>query len=140
MSKLTPIISLWNPWAIWVGLGWKTIETRTHRRFASLVGKRIGIHSALKWDDTALETAAPFLSWTQLYETEKMLKIGGAICWTVYVTEYRELDPLDNARALIDCTHVTRYGLFLKDVEAIEVIPCKGKQGIWYHDLSGGAR
>ena len=132
---VVPVISLWNPWAIWVGLGWKKIETRTHERFKGLVGKQIGIHSALKWDDTALELAGEYLSEDQRIQTRGFLRVGGAICWTAYVTAHRELDPLDSKAALIDCEHVTRYGLFLSDVTMIEVIPCKGKQGIWYHEL-----
>ena len=134
MTRL-PIISLWNPWAIWVGLGWKTIETRTHQRFKSLVGKTIGIHSAVKWDEDAIWVARPWLTDAQVRQTQNMLRIGGAICWTAFVLSFRELDPLDNAQALIDCTHVTRYGLFLRDVKQIELIPCRGKQGIWYHDV-----
>ena len=47
------VISLWRPWCFWVMLGWKTIETRTHDRFANMMGKRIGIHAAQKWDDEA---------------------------------------------------------------------------------------
>lgn len=132
---LIPVISLYNPWAIWVGLGWKKIETRTHRRFASLVGKTIGIHAGLKWDEGAIETAREWLSPEQIKRTQKMLRVGGAICWTAFVTEHRELDPLDNRSALIDCTHVTRYGLFLKDVTTIDVITCRGKQGIWYYEV-----
>ena len=130
-----PIITLYPPWAIWVGLGWKTIETRTHPRFRSLVGKTIGIHSAIKWDETAIDAARPFLPNEQIFSTQRMLRVGGAIRWTALVTAHRELNPLDNARALIDCTHVTRYGLFLDEVKQIEVIPCRGKQGIWYHEV-----
>jgi hypothetical protein len=39
-------ISLHQPWATWVALGWKTIETRMHARFKGLVGQRIAIHAA----------------------------------------------------------------------------------------------
>jgi hypothetical protein len=135
VNTLMPVISMWNPWATWVGIGWKKIETRTHRRLASLVGKTVGIHAALKWDEGAIEAARPWLNYEQIRMTQNMLRVGGAICWTAFVTAHRELDPLDNALALIDCTHVTRYGLFLRDVQAIEIIPCRGKQGIWYHEI-----
>ena len=127
-----PVISLWMPWANWVSLGWKTIETRLHRRFSSLAGKTIGIHCSLKWDDTALDAARDFLSPDQVTATGQFLRVGGAIICTAEVQECRELDPLDNARALIDCTHVTRYGLILRNIQTIEAIPCRGKQGIWY--------
>lgn len=50
------VITLWQPWATWVVLGWKTIETRLHPRFASLAGQVIGIHAGLKFDDLAMDT------------------------------------------------------------------------------------
>jgi hypothetical protein len=132
---IMPVISMYGPWANWVGLGWKTIETRTHNRFKSLAGKRIGIHKTLRWDDGAIDLARPFLDECQIAHTRTFLHLGGAIFWTAFVKEHRELDPLDNKAALIDCTHVTRYGLFLEDVQMIEMIPCNGKQGIWYHEI-----
>ena len=132
MSDMMPVISMYGPWANWVGLGWKKIETRTHERFKSLVGKRIGIHVTLKWDDGAIDAAREYLDAHQINLSCRFLKVGGAICWTAFVREHRELNSLDNKDALIDCTHVTRYGLFLEDVETVEAIPCKGKRGIWY--------
>jgi len=129
---------MYSPWANWVGLGWKTIETRTHDRFKSLVGKRIGIHKALKWDDDALRIAAPYLTSIQQAARFGFLKVGGAICWTAYVKEHRRLCPCDAPAALIEC-ETERYGLLLEDVQTIEMIPCKGKQGIWYYDIPEAA-
>jgi hypothetical protein len=127
-----PIITLWQPWAQWVALGWKTIETRKHKKFASLVGKRIGIHAALRWDDAALDLAGEFLTPAERSATTEFLRVGGAVICEAFVREHRELNTLDNRDALIDCMHITRYGLILKDVRIIEAIPQKGKQGIWY--------
>lgn len=135
MSDRMPIITLYPPWANWVTLGWKTIETRTHTRFRSLVGKRIGIHAALTWDLNAIPQASAFLDEYRLRESEQFLRVGGAIICTALAEAHRELDPLDSAAALIDCTHIRRYGLFLKDIQLIECIPCRGHQGIWYHDI-----
>jgi hypothetical protein len=132
----TPVISMYGPWANWVGLGWKTIETRTHDRFKSLVGKRIGIHKALKWDKDALVLAHPYLSNDQRERTMRFLRVGGAICWTALVKEHRALNESDSQAALIDCGETNRFGMFLEDVQMIEMIPCKGKQGIWYYDIT----
>ena len=41
-----PCISLWQPWASLIALGWKTVETRGHNRFACLAGRRIAIPAA----------------------------------------------------------------------------------------------
>ena len=134
-----PVISLWGPWASWVSLGWKTIETRRHKRFVSLVGRRIGIHITSKWDDTAIEQARPYLTEAQICASQQFLKIGGAIICTALVDRFDVLSDEYSDRALIDCGSVRRYGLFLSQIETIPVIPVAGKQGIWYHDFSVGA-
>jgi hypothetical protein len=134
-----PIISLWMPWANWVMLGWKTIETRLHRRFYSLAGKTIGIHASLRWDDGAIDAARPYLTEKQITQTLNFLRIGGAIIGTVYVPTVRELAAEDSARALIDCDAVKRHGLELMYRNPIEAIPCRGKQGIWYADVPQSA-
>lgn len=132
MIEKIPVISMWMPWAFWVSLEWKPIETRTHKRFAGLVGKRIGIHCSLKWDDAAIEAARNYMSLAQRIITNRMLKISGAIICTAFVKEFRKLTAADSQLALIDCGSVERHGLILEDVQTIEAIPCKGKQGIWY--------
>ena len=137
-NELMPVISLWKPWANWVALEWKTIETRTHKRFACLLGKRIGIHCSMRWDDAAIDAARAYLTEYQIVQTNNFLRTGNAIICTALVTGFRELYPLDNQQALIDCTHVTRYGLILSDIQRIELIPCKGKQGIWYVPVLNG--
>ena len=129
-----PVISLWGPWANWVSLGWKTIETRTHKRFVSLVGRRIGIHVTSKWDDTAIDQARPYLTEAQICTSQRFLKIGGAIICTAWVKRFDVLSAKDSARSLIDCGSVRRYGLFLTEIMTIPLIAAKGKQGIWYHD------
>jgi hypothetical protein len=129
----TPIISLWMPWANWVMLGWKTVETRRHNRFRNLEGKRIGIHATAKWDDTAIEAARPYLSEEQISDTLGFLRIGGAILGTVQV-EWASHQPLAAQfckSALIECV-TERYGLYLRFPRIIEAIPARGKQGIWY--------
>lgn len=130
-----PVISMWMPWANWVGLGWKTIETRTHRRFQSLAGRQIAIHCAVKWDKSATKAALAYLTPNQVGATERFLKIGGAVCWLATVAEHRRLTPADERAALIECS-TERYGLVLTDIRSIgEAIPMKGRQGIWYADL-----
>ena len=126
------VISLWMPWAFWVSLKWKPIETRLHRRFASLVGKRIGIHCSLKWDNMAIDAAAKYLTPEQIIHTKNMLRMGGAVICTALVESFRKLTAEDSPLALIDCGSTERYGLILKDVETVEAIPCKGRQGIFY--------
>lgn len=136
-------ISLWQPWAQWVMLGWKTIETRTHNRFKSLVGKRVGIHATHKWDRATAKLALPYLTKEQLEQTGKMYdqwQTSGQLLGTVEVTQSRLLVPADAPQAMIECD-TTRYGLFLRDPQPFEKpIPAKGMQGIWRHKMDDSLR
>jgi hypothetical protein len=123
------------PWANWVALRWKPVETRLHKRFRTLVGKRIGIHCSLKWDKTAIGQASKYITPEQIIQTRHMLKIGGAVICTAIVKEFRKLTANDSQAALIDCGEIERYGLLLEDVQIIEAVPCKGRQGVWYMNL-----
>ena len=129
-----PIITLWQPWASWIALGWKTIETRTHPRFKCLSGQRIGIHAGVKWDDNATKIALPYLTAEQIERTYKFLRIGGAIIATAHVKDFRLVTVKDSPAALIDCDreHTLRWGLILDEIQVLDAIPMKGAQGIWY--------
>ena len=86
----------------------------------------------MKWDDRALDAASDWLTEGQRIQTRNFLRTGNAVIATAYVVDHRLLDPLDEPQALIDCTHIDRYGLILADIRTIEAIPCNGKQGIFY--------
>ena len=130
--NLMPIITLHQPWAQWVMLGWKPIETRTHGRFKCLEGKRIGIHAGLKWDSDWIKKACEFLTAQQIVETNRFERIGGAVICKALVKQAYWLDGQHSPYALIDCGDTRRFGLILDDIQRIEPIPAKGKQGIWY--------
>jgi len=112
--------------------GWKTIETRTHNRFACLDKKTILIHAGQKTDAAAINN--PYLTKEQLLYNPYEV-INGFILGSAYVQYIGCLDPDDGVNALIEC-ETLRYGLLLEDVNVFsEPIPCKGEMGIWYFDL-----
>lgn len=130
-QRKIPLISMYRPWANWVALEWKRIETRLHNRFKNLVGQTIAIHAG-RWDDDALETAKPYLTDDQYEET--MLwqhKAQPAVICTAFVYRARLCVPVDATDALIECD-TERHGLFLNDIRpVIPPIEMKGHQGIW---------
>lgn len=138
MDRRTPIISMWQPWAQWVELGWKTIESRRHKRFASLAGQRIGIHRAQHWDDGWIEDARRYLTDEQFEQTMEMPTLGSIVRCTVLVTVHRPLTIKDEPAALIECSSL-RYALVLVDREIFEPIWMNGRQLIWRADLNGRA-
>lgn len=111
---------------------WKTIETRTHGRFACLKGKRILIHAGQRTDEGAINN--PYLTRDQLLFNPDEV-VNGVILGSAFVSDFRMLDSGNSKAALIECASTTRYGLFLKNIDRWEVpIPVKGEMGIWYYD------
>lgn len=139
LFDVIPVITLWQPWAQWVMLGWKRTETRTHAKFKLLVGQRIGIHVGQKWDPWALHEAQGFLNKQQSEETHNRTGIfgvlqdaPGCIIATAFVKEHRLLGANDAKAALIECD-TRRWGLVLTDLVVTRFTKAPGKQGIWYH-------
>lgn len=139
-------ISLWQPWATWVALGWKTIETRRHARFRRLVGQRVAIHAAKKWDPKWRDLAESFLSNEQLFSTinhEFMWPRGAIVCTVrVRAADWFDIgDPYYNYEEIARhalCAAEGRFLLWLEQIQAFKKpIPWKGRQGIFVgpHEL-----
>lgn len=136
-----PVITLWQPWATWVILGWKTIETRTHNRFKSLAGKTIYIHAAKKWDANAVSWALPWMTPAMKEDYQYQDYLEGAIIGTAFVKEHIALTLPYSQKALISCDdRYARFGLILRDIKAVLPIYVSGKQGIWSHEYSEGEK
>jgi hypothetical protein len=99
------------------------------------VGRTIGIHAALKWDDNWYEAAHFYLCQSMIDETKEFLHVGGGVICTVHVNGHRELTTNDSHKAKIECHKTKRFGLILADPKIIEVVPMKGRQGIWFADI-----
>lgn len=124
-------ITLWQPWASWIALGWKSIETRTHHQFAHLVGKRIGIHAGLRWDDQAIGLASPWLTLQQQHMSEELRAVRGVLVCTSMVLGHGILTADHNQRSLIRIQG-RRYGLLLGEPKVlVEPIRLTGHQGAW---------
>jgi hypothetical protein len=114
-------------------LGDKSIETRTHNRFRSLLGKRIGIHAGMSTDTSAWDN--PYLS-----KKEKAMKmedlLHGVVLGTAFVYDFQLLNKSHSKMALVDCGSTQRWGLFLNEINVFnKPVPAKGEMGIWYFNL-----
>lgn len=131
------VISMHQPWASWVALGWKTIETRTHDRFKNLVGQTIGIHAAKHWDKEWYEKASRYLNLLSRIKTTNDLIINaprGFLIATVFVDGFRLLNGNDSGKAKCYCYDNNLYGLILSDIRRVQPIPMRGFQGIFNYD------
>ena len=152
-----PALTLHEPWATWIAVGLKTIETRTHDRYKSLIGKQIAIHAGQRFDKGAIKTAhdallpdASYNHHSPTIETaiELLSKLiaaarnprhGHVVCMShIWATRWLSRD--DSPDALIDCTPqnagsrecVKRFGFFLGETERVlDPTVYKGHQGIW---------
>ncbi len=130
-----PVITLWQPWTSWIAEGWKTIETRTHRKFSCLAGRRILIHAGSHWDRDAIDAARNYLTPEQIARTSEFYGVFGKILCSAWVNGHLECCKEDERKALIECRSIRRYGLWLSNIKKIEPpILTKGKQGIWYYN------
>lgn len=135
-------ISLWSPWAQWVIMNWKGIETRYHQRFKGLTGQRIAIHAAKKLDKEALIQGLldrePALT---ALETENMIRYvfmtRGTILGTVLVSDALWAPNVDftereewNRKAMCDVSG--KFCLFMNEVKPLpRAVPFIGRQGIF---------
>ena len=134
-------LTLWQPWATFIALGMKTIETRTHDRYSWLVGKRLAIHAGKRWDRTGIpraravlrrpEAAAPLppgMTWENL-ERVARAQAGHVIC-TAKVMAHKRCRAHDAFAALCDCEG--DYGLVLDELRTLDhAVPAKGHRGVW---------
>jgi hypothetical protein len=135
-TTVFPAITLYQPWATWIIRGWKDIETRTHDRFKSLVGKWVLIHAGMSTDGSDLTRMNPYLTRDQIMKDPDEM-VNGAILGMAFVYRSCKLTGESSHRALINCQSTIRYGLFLEGIEKFpEPIYCKGEMGIWYFDLA----
>jgi hypothetical protein len=136
MIDAVPTITLYQPWATWVALGWKTIETRAHQRLKSLAGKWIGIHAGKHWDANAIAPTnegaiMKIHGWER--ETRMARNVACAVIAIAHVKEHRWLDARDSAAALCDCGFYSVYGLVFDQIHKLpEPVPMPGGRLIWY--------
>lgn len=142
-----PAITLIQPWASWVHLGWKTAETRTSMMLLRrLENKRFYIHAGKAWDENALPTAERWLTVEQIEHTVKFLYfIRGQILCVVEGGKARPMQIEQERQALIEYKYPLvigeptektqwrqRYALPVKVVEQVESRPfVRGQQGVW---------
>ena len=125
-------ITLWEPWATLIALGYKTIETRRHARFRGLVGERIAIHAGQKWDEFARAKTLLYLGALRFNRALGRRHPWGEIVCTAFVDGFLQLESRYSRQALCECgPHL--YGIALTDVRAVDPpVPCTGHQGIWH--------
>lgn len=133
-----PTITLIQPWASFVLWGWKSLETRTHPRLASLKGRRFWLHAGKAWDPNCIDGAGAALRWMTQEQVESTMNnafnVRGCIIGMCQAGDHRLLSTVDSGPAMIDCglSSPQRWGLEIAWTSYYKPIFIRGKQGIWY--------
>ena len=135
-------ITIWQPWASLIALGYKTIETRTHSRLGCLHDprERFAIHAACRFDEWAAGVIAGVLErWRAHYPrlpvtSEQLADPNawprGAVVGTARGVGFGVLNERYELSALCPCDGL--WGLFVADARALpEPVPARGFQGVW---------
>jgi len=135
-----PVITLHQPYAQFIMMGWKIIETRPHNRFKSLEGKTIFIHAGAHWEKNWYQFSGKYMTDDQVRQTvnwSMFKRLKPQIVCSVFVKKNAKLNSeCESKKALIDCYEKdNRYGLFLINTKVIDPIIIKGSQGIWHYNL-----
>ncbi len=132
-------ITLWQPWATFVEVGWKSIEIRTHQRLKGLIGQRVAIHAAKKIDTNCLlNRFIPYMDSIQRLNLWKHVdRCRGHIICTATVADARWAPNVDfvereewNGKAM--CEVAGKFCLFLENIKPLKNrVPFRGRQGIF---------
>lgn len=130
-SRGLPTLTLWQPWASLIAAGFKTIETRTHDKFAGLKHRRIAIHAGRRYHNEADDMIRRYSAEAMRWMKENLRgKDSGRILCTAFVLDARPLQPFDSKTALCDAGGL--HGLILDRIQVFDFrIIAKGQQGIW---------
>jgi hypothetical protein len=138
------VISIWNPYALLLAHGHKTIETRGWPAPKSLIGQRIGIASTkiIRPDQrTAFEDEhfQEFYKQTGLFERLEDMPNGcllatGLLHSCDMMTE-EDLDDITEEEKIYGWFEPGRYAWRMRAVEKLaNPLPVRGAQGVWELD------
>lgn len=114
-------LSLSQPWAAVVAAGLKSIENRSWKPHAAIIGHTFAIHAAKSYDREAVVPLTNVLG--ERWRSVPHLDARGAIIGTARLTGFVE--------ASSDPFFFGPYGLLLDGITALTPIPCRGALGFW---------
>jgi hypothetical protein len=124
-----PVMTLWQPWACLIELGFKPYETRGKQPPKRLMGQRIGIHAAMRkprHSDVTDEEYEAISDCFGFCNYPEMLPRGVVVC-TAILSDAKPAEQVPHD--LFGDYRPGRWAWKLDDVRPIEPhVPAKGKQ------------
>ena len=132
-------VTLYQPWASLVAMGYRSVFCWSVERCRQLVGKRIAIHASTMLDPDAEALISRIAgNWpAKRLPREALCWLGGkpelpinAVLCTAMAVEATELDEASEHLALVETAG--RYGVFLAEIELVDPPAFSyGARGIW---------
>jgi hypothetical protein len=113
-------LTIKQPWASMIAAGHKTIENRSWRPPAGLVGQRIAIHAGAGWD----EQGARWIRGTLGIDVRRDELPASRVLCTAVIDRVIEASDDPWWRGPL--------GWVLRDVQAMEGPVCKGRLSLWH--------
>lgn len=153
-TRPMPTLTLHQPWASLIALGYKTCETRSWKPPRHIIGERIAIHAGRFMpellpetiDDVLTERVGPLwrgslprgavVATAELWFAGKVVGYGPCVAHIQSAHRTAEV-PLDEYGDF----SLGRWLWLLRDVEALwPPHQTRGHQGVWYWDAPGTGR
>lgn len=119
-------LTLWQPWAEIIALGWKLVENRTWAPPYGVIGERIAIHAGKRWSRDAADAISTL---TGEWFPRESVDLGAIIATAVVrgvARGVREVPDADQGRWWSG-----PVGWVLGDVRRITPVLCGGRQRLW---------
>lgn len=125
-------LTLWQPWAGIVAAGIKRVENRDWAPPRWLVGQQFAIHAGKRWDDEGATFCAKVMDWGPNPAWPPLAQVRGAVIAVATLAgcafhDYGLLAGFEDQAPWF----FGPYGWLLRDVVAIEPVPCRGFQKLW---------
>lgn len=128
-------LTIWQPWASAIALGFKPVENRDWAPPASAIGELFAIHAAVRvpTEDEVLEVAQTSSHSKKQWHALPTVNVRGAVIAVARLNAVVDDEKLDFTQLSDDVERwfVGRYGWIFREVKLLEPVPCVGRQGIW---------
>lgn len=128
-------LTIWQPWASAIALGFKPVENRDWAPPASSMGELFAIHAAVRvpTEVETLEVATTAAKSRKQWEALPTTSVRGAVIAVARLVTCidDEKEDLDALPSDVDRWFVGRFGWIFREVKQIEPVVCVGRQGIW---------
>lgn len=124
-------LTLHRPWAWLIAHDTKRVENRDWEPPEWMIGQYLAIHAGKTWDQDGADFARMISTTMPRSSADHPIGIV-AVCKVVGVIHPDAEPPSALIEGLDMRWYMGSFGWVLSDVVAIDTVPCRGAQGLWF--------